>query len=133
MASYGYSLWIVPVEQKAIRARYNMKHIPHVTIKTNLASPSWSAAIGQTVLIDFSDAFVKIPPQYSETEPLTASGFYCRVRGLKYETIAHAPHMTVWYGWDGDHGVFREGPGKGVPGVVMRADTRACDPSLWSV
>ena len=127
---YGLSVWVVPKLYEEIQEEYNMVHIPHVTLQTNLQTHSNSADIGRLVNISFIKGFVKFPSMYDH-DPMSGSGFYCSVADL-YNIPAFDQHMTVWYNYDGDHMGFDEPPCDQL-GRVMRADTRSDDPSEWTV
>jgi len=124
------SLWVVPTHYKQIQKDYKMKHIPHVTLHTNLDKHSASVELGRMVDISFKRGFVRFPKTY-DPDPLWGSGFYCDVKGLDHKpTFFH--HMTVWYNYDGNHSVFKEPP-EDQMGTVVRADTTSEDPSEWTI
>ena len=127
---YGLSLWVVPKYYKQIKETYKMKHIPHITLQTNLTEPSMSVDLGKHVDVTFNRGMVKFPKMH-DPNPLMGSGFYCNVKGIS-EIPDFRQHMTVWYNYDGCHYEFREPPPH-QPGKVVRADTTSDDPSEWHI
>ena len=129
--SYGLSLWAVPRNHVEIRERYNMKHIPHITLETNLTKPSFSCDVGNVVQAEFTRGMTKFPWIYTPDGPLEASGYYCIMKGL-YNVPKHRLHMSIFYNYDGQYMQYLEPPPVCLCDVV-RADTRSEDPSEWIV
>ena len=125
MQGYGFSVWAVPYNSDIIKAKYSMKHIPHITLKTNMIIPE-NRFIETSCEIVFKNPVCKFPSMY-ENDPLTASGFYCDIN----IPTEHDPHMTLWYNFDGPLRVIN------IPeptrGEIFLADTRSMDPSEWRI
>ena len=132
--SYGFSIWAVPKNHEQIRSKYNMKHIPHVTLKTNLEKEDRTHNFS-TCHIKFKKNFVWFPKMYSKDEKIKrASGYYCDVEGLPFE-VRHMLHMSVWYDysgpWSGEN--IPEEPPDNTMATIYSVDTRSPDPSEWQI
>lgn len=93
MQGYGYSLWLVPILSKQIQHMYSMKHIPHITVCTNLQYIDSSILSQETFIVDSFSQMCNFPKMYNQ-DPLNACGFYCNIENIKTN---HKPHMTVMY------------------------------------
>ena len=100
-----------------------MKHIPHITIKTNLVCPE-QIIKDKSCQIQFKGPISKFPSMY-ENDPLAACGFYCNI-DIPTE---HEPHMTLWYNYEENLEVI-DTPDP-THGQLFLADTRSLDPSEW--
>lgn len=130
MQGYGYSLWLVPDEWRKLKLRYGMRHIPHVTVKTNMSEVP-NVVWGRYRVGGFSRAG-HFPSQYAH-DPLTAAGFWCKSLDVP---VRHRAHLTVAYGADGERPVIplsaHVRPLTGELWCTLRAaDTRSLDPSQW--
>lgn len=125
MQGYGFSTWIVPDNWKSIQVRYSMKHIPHITVRTNLTEPS-TDNVGKRLHIKFVKGCFTFPKQY-EVDPLDAYGFYCTVKHIE---IDHIPHMSLFYN---EPLRVYEPPMETLQGTIHIADTRSLDPSKWKL
>lgn len=125
MQGYGFSVWVVPHNHGFLAHRYNMKHIPHVTLETNLVTPK-NKFDKNFCKIYFKNFCSQFPSMY-ETDPMTACGFYCDID----IPIDFDPHMTLWYNHP------NPSPIMDIPepthGQVFMADTRSMDPSEWKI
>lgn len=129
-AGYGYSVWAVPHNHEEIRSTYRMKHIPHVTLKTNLEKEE-RIYTNSTCRIKFYKQFVWFPPTMYKNNPLKGSGFYCDVYGVPFK-MNHAPHMTVWYDYDGPWDIFDTCPIETLA-TIYSVDTRSPKPEDWKI
>lgn len=127
---YGYSIWAVPTNSEEIYEQYTMRHIPHITLQTNLEHPPRTHPYGPKCHVDFDIEFVLFPNIYEENDPIRGSGFFCNVSGLK-EPIWHAPHMTIWYNYYGYHGILRPPPP--CEANIYIANTVSSEPSEWYI
>lgn len=123
---YGHSLWAVPLNYKSIKAKYHMKHIPHVPLKTRLEEPSHSVDLFNHVKLEFYTQFVWKPDVYRGR----SSGFDCKISGL-HEPIEHYPHMTIWYDYYGNHANF-VAP-EDCMAKVVRVNTTSENPEEWFI
>ena len=65
MNGYEWSIWYVPKDWKKFMNEYGMKHVPHMTIETNLLIKP--TTIKTQIMIDkitFKSGLVKFPSQY---------------------------------------------------------------------
>jgi hypothetical protein len=96
MVGYGYSLWLVPQNWRDIKRIYSMKHIPHITVCTNMdRTDPVILSISSFKVHTFS--YLKKFPKMYKNDPLDASGFYCKIEGI---CTNHTPHMSVSYSHD---------------------------------
>ena len=130
--SCGLSLWAVPRNYKEIISKYNMKHIPHITIETNLKNPSYSTDIGNIVNVEYNKGLIKMKNVYNVPDILEISGYTCRLYGLN-NTPKHHLHMSIFYDWDGDnYGIWPDPPDSSICDIV-RADTTSMNPEDWCI
>lgn len=126
-------MWLLPNNHQEIRTNYNMKHIPHVTLKCNLEKPDFRLA-GKEADINFNRSFVWFPQMYKPAEGRRASGFYCSISSMGEEIMLnHEPHMTVWYDYFGPHDVYANSPPEDTRGKVFCADARSPNPEEWEL
>ena len=126
MSACGHSLWAVPYNYVELARKYNMTHIPHVSLENGLAKPSSSPALHNRVTLNFDNRLVRIK---SNRLDLECAGIYCSVNHIDYKTPYH--FMPVWFDYDGKYNVIDEFPGKGVQAKIFRANTESDDPSDW--
>ena len=68
---YRYSWWIVPHNYTHLMKSYNMVHIPHLTIKTNMSYPQQKNPVGKEIGLSFDPT----PVVYKNIV-----GFWCDVK-----------------------------------------------------
>ena len=127
---YGYSIWCVPINYEVLRARFEMQHIPHVTIETHIPSEKKArermGRYDSSYKIEFeNDVHDLSHITYTDKDTLRARGFYCTLQGLD---LPHQAHMTLFYDAEKSRSVT---PPLAVEGEVVLADTRAADPAEW--
>ena len=136
MEGYGYSLWLVPLNYARIKETYNIIHIPHVTMFTNLKNTEMSRMItnDKFVLKNFSKV-ASFPSMYSH-EPLSGNGFYCDVydKHNKLVELDHKSHMTLFYNakLNTKQWCFIP-PSEDVECRLYMADTRSINPAEWTL
>lgn len=123
---YGFSLWIVPDNWKYIKRVYNMTHMPHITVKTNITEVP-NVGHHTRYYIKFKRPHYKIDNCY-EHVPLPTYGFYCSVTKLK---LQHYAHLSTHYS-DGHVPLPSTHPPDGW-GTLIVADTCDTDPSKWKL
>jgi len=134
MVGYGYSAWLVPDERTLLQRRYGMRHVPHVTVRTNMASRRDADDLplgGRYAVGQWSDFAPVFPRMYQEGKPLRGCGFYCAVS--PDVRMDHRPHLTVAYGMPFEGVLSRRSPETFMRCTLMLADTRAADPAQWYV
>jgi hypothetical protein len=124
--AYGYSVWLVPMCANDLRARYGMRHTPHITVATNLREPRTDMALGTVHRVEGFSDYLPFPRMY-EHDPLRGWGFYCNIVSL---TTPHRPHMTVTYDRR-DVPMTTRPPNASMECVLCLADTRSYDPREW--
>jgi hypothetical protein len=81
--SYGYSIWYVPYNYIDLKNKYDMKHIPHITIKTNLMKQEAIDFFQEQIFSDEAYIYVHDPlvifPDIYDTNPLKAIGWWCSI------------------------------------------------------
>ena len=96
---YGYSVWYVPENFKELQDKYQISHIPHVTLETNLclrdAYHIYHNAT-QDIIIKFKNEYVKFPSFY-DNDPMTSFGWYVDVIRMTRRKLNWNPHMTLRY------------------------------------
>lgn len=129
MQGYGFSIWIVPLDHQMFMKKYNMVHIPHITVSTNYTSVLQAREtfnkLSSICSFSFHPGYHMFPSMY-EYEVLRGSGFYCDVHSIE---ISHKPHMTVFY--NVDHRYHIDEPQNIHYGVIQIADTTSLDPRQW--
>ena len=124
MQGYGYSLWLVPVNWKEIKEKYAMNHIPHITVCTNMEKIDSKILTDEIFIVkDFSN--LKTFPKMYQNDPLNASGFYCKINGLR---TAHTPHMTIAYNYN--YSITHTSPDS-LSCLLFFADTRSLNCEEW--
>ena len=123
---YGYSLWLVPNEHEKIMEKYDMVHIPHVTIATKMMYLPKEVITKRVFKIRNYGEITKFHKMYDEND-LEACGFYCEIHGLE---VKHEAHMTIWYGTRYEQ---RDVIEEDIECVLKFADTRDIDPRLWKL
>ena len=144
---YLYSIWCIPDNWKDIKERYNMCHIPHVTIETLLSETECMSRIHQyddKYMIRFEDNIYNlndITYKGGETsggcetscgcdDDLPAYGFYCELDSL---CVSHRPHMTLLYSNLGSDMKIEKAPIHKIQGKVYMVNTISSDPSEWRI
>ena len=126
MQGYGYSLWLVPVNWKEIKEKYAMNHIPHITVCTNMEKIDSKILTDEIFIVNNFSNLKKFPKMY-QNDPLNASGFYCKIHGLR---TTHTPHMTLAY----DHNYnITHSPPDSFSCLLFFADTRTLDYTKWEL
>lgn len=96
---YGYSVWYVPINYKELQTKYEITHIPHVTLETNLmlrdAYHIFHNAC-KKIKITFKDNFVTFPSMYKH-DPMISKGWYVNVNDITKRKLNWTPHMSVEY------------------------------------
>lgn len=104
--SYGYSVWYVPDNYRELQERYNIQHIPHVTLKTKMSFDDASnlyhsqIKIADTINIEYYNKFITFPA-YDKNDHLQYRGWKVNIVGMndKFKSVNSNwnPHMTVEY------------------------------------
>jgi len=102
--SYNYSVWYVPIDSDNLRTKYGIKHIPHITIASNLSDVEKAIEICSRFPLNANFYFtqpatlVKFPSLYGN-DPLSAVGFYARLfdEAEKDINLGFPAHMSVEY------------------------------------
>lgn len=106
-----------------------MKHIPHITLKSNLREPEFRIH-GKKADIHFHDNFVWFPTGGNRR----ASGFYCDISSAGESVFLNrTPHMSIWYDYYGPHSVYAHNSPDDIQGVVHCADMTSPNPEDWSI
>lgn len=140
---YGYSVWYVPTNYKELKEHYNMKHIPHVTLETNLllrdAYHIYHNSCSK-ITAEFHPEYVHPFPSLYAHDPMVASGWYVRVLQMTGRKLNWTPHMSVSYVPRGQHDnmdftpSWRPKPPSGkTEYFLVIADTRSGDPTDWHI
>ena len=124
----GHSLWAVPYNYAEIAAKYNMKHIPHVSLEHGLAKPSNSHTLFNRVTLKFENKLCRIKDRTLE---LDCAGIYCDLKHIDFKDQFY--FMPVWFDYEGKYDVIDEFPGKYVQAQIFRANTESEDPSEWFI
>lgn len=129
---YGHSVWAVPYNYRDIQKKYNMKHIPHVTISTNHHDRPIITNYNMPCTIHFNeDRHLKRLPLMYEYDPFRdndCAGFYCKIPGIKDDVLTH---MTISYDFAGGNYAEFEAPEHSLQATIMRADTTSLNPEEW--
>ena len=132
LQGYGFSLWAVPPNHRDVKSTYNMKHMPHVTIETNMEFP-WSVYAYQKCRVEFYKSHCARLPQMYKQDPLkNCIGFFCEVKDIKPVNVRY-PHMTLFYEYDGESTLTSIPRPDDFEGTLYIADTRSLDPSDWHI
>ena len=123
---YGYSLWLVPKNHVSIMKKYDMVHIPHVTIATKMMYIPNEVLADRVFKIRNYGKIIKFGKMYDEND-LEAAGFFSHIIGLE---VKHEPHMTIWYGNRFEQMNVMD---EDIECTLNFADTRDNDPSLWKI
>ena len=96
---YGYSVWYVPTNYKELQTKYDITHIPHVTLETNLilrdAYHIFHNAC-KKIRITIKGNLVKFPSMYKH-DPMISNGWYVDVIDITKRKLNWTPHMSVEY------------------------------------
>lgn len=140
---YGYSVWYVPKNYKFLQDTYNISHIPHITLETNLclrdAYHVYHNA-SKTIKIKFQDKYIKFPSFY-EYDPMVSYGWHVDVVSMTRRKLNWMPHMTLRYeprtnklNTYQDKVILAENhlpPTNQVDCDIVIADTRSGNPQEW--
>jgi hypothetical protein len=141
-SGYGYSVWFVPKNYQDIQERYNIKHIPHITLDTNLllkdAYHIYHNAC-QEVVVKLKPDFVKFPSFYHH-DPMVSYGWYVDIQQMTKRKLNWTPHMTVTYVPRNKTNNAQEikvltyqSPLEPIECFVTIADTRSGLPEDWNI
>lgn len=99
-SGYGYSVWFVPNCYKEIQEHYNITHIPHITLETNLSIKDafhiYHNHASKKIIMKFKEDFVKFPSFYQH-DPMMYYGWYVDILQMTGRKVNWSPHMTVCY------------------------------------
>ena len=126
MEGYGYSLWLVPVNWKEIKETYNMLHIPHITICTNMEKIDCNVLSRNLFRVHSFSNMTQFPKMYAN-DPLDGVGFYCAIDNI---ATNHKPHMTLRYN-EQIHTIYI--PPEFLTCSVHIADTRSLNCEEWTL
>lgn len=137
---YGYSVWFVPNNYKDIQEHYNITHIPHITLETNLSLKDafhiYHNNTNKKILVKFKENFVKFPSFYPH-DPLMYFGWYVEVLRMSGRKLNWSPHMSVRYlprtNTSQSVGSFQPPPMGPVECFMTIADTRSGVPTEWHI
>jgi hypothetical protein len=134
--SYQFSIWYVPANYQEFIKEYNLKHIPHVTYKTNIETleecKQLIKELPLEIFIEFKNV-IKFPQMY-ETDNLFSYGWLNTVDGIQLE---HEPHTTIEY-FDEykklhNHKIQEIINPPKTKCFLSISDTRSMDPSKWCI
>jgi len=98
-SGYGYSVWFVPINYKEIQDKCNIKHIPHITLETNLSLKDayhiYHNAC-QKISVKVKPEIVKFPSFYHH-DPMISYGWYVDILNMTKRKLNWTPHMTITY------------------------------------
>lgn len=98
---YGYSVWFVPKNYKELQERYNICHIPHITLDTNLslrdAFHIYHNACKKIVFKFNQTPVVKFPSLYNNNDPMIYYGWNVDIIQMTGRKLNWTPHMTLAY------------------------------------
>lgn len=127
MSAYGFSLWLVPKNYSKLQKMYNISHIPHITICTNLTEKIDTICLSkETFIVNKFSSLLKFPKFY-KTDWYNSSGFYCDVEKIKTE---HQPHLTLQYS---HKNIENYKPPDSLECQLHMADTRSFDCNDWYI
>jgi hypothetical protein len=146
MNGYSYSVWYVPYNYTQIQYKYQMSHVPHVTVKTNLATLEDAYRVFDKyvkthpiVKIKLVNELIKFPSFYTH-DPLQAYGWYVNIKGMEeIEGMdTWKPHMSMQYqshkeSCDVNVNVLENSPIEELRCFLAIADTRSSNPSHWQI
>ena len=130
---YGYSIWVVPNNYVSMMTRYNIRHIPHVTLRTNKTLEECrDIFVEDTCDVRILYPSVVFPSMYTN-DPLKAVGYYVNIP----ITTELVPHMTFEYFNKTDtirqtYTEFKDFHTT-ISCFTSISDTTNPDPSLWSL
>ena len=134
LGGYGYSIWVVPNNYMSMMTRYNIRHIPHITLRTNKTLEECREIyVRQTHDIRILYPRVVFPSMYAN-DPLRAVGYFANIP----IPTEHVPHMTFEYfkkTSDTHQPTFKEFEefNTTIQCFTSISDTTNSDPSLWSL
>lgn len=139
-SGYGYSVWFVPKFYKEIQEHYNITHIPHITLETNLSLKDafhihHNAC--KNIVVKFKEDFVKFPSFYNH-DPMMYYGWYVEVLQMSGRKLNWSPHMTVRYHPRNKNNNVVSTPSQPPPMGPVEcfmtiADTRSGVPAEWHI
>lgn len=98
---YGYSVWFVPKNYKELQEQYNIHHIPHITLETNLrlrdAFHIYHNACKEMVMRFKQAPVVKFPSLYNTNDPMVYYGWNVEIIQMTRRKLNWTPHMTLAY------------------------------------
>ena len=128
-SGYEYSLWLVPINYKTIQKTFKMKHIPHITVETNLKTIE-NCNTNKIYIVKNFTWYGKIESQYTN-DPLCSWGWLCDSIDI---VIKHQAHMSMVYNKHNEK-ITNIVPPDETPVLLecnlYYADTRSDDPSKW--
>lgn len=113
LQGYGYSVWYVPtkpLQLTHIKQRYQLQHIPHVTVATNMnfsEAAMMMQRMPQRVMFQANDPLTYFPSLYG-TNTLHGFGFYGSLWDISDDTFATVelkwqPRIALQYFNDPHH------------------------------
>lgn len=142
---YGYSVWYVPQNYKKLQEIYNISHIPHITLETNLslrdAYHIYHNA-SKSIKVKFQDKYIKFPAFY-DNDPLVSYGWYVDIIEMTRRKLKWTPHMTLRYISRKNYHSYKDKvvlseelmpatePGDSIECDIVIADTRSGCPKEW--
>ena len=121
MSTCGHSLWAVPSNYAELARKYNMKHIPHVSIERGLPSISHSPLLFTKCRITYKNGLSRVVRPDVE-----CAAYYCSIDRIKENGL----YLPVWFNYDGGYFDYLQAP-EPVDALFLRADTASDDPSEW--
>jgi len=123
MSACGHSLWAVPSNYKELARKYNMKHIPHVSIEKGLPTTSHSPLVFGRCNIRYFKGLSNI-----KRDGIQCAGYYCEIKEVKPRPTEL--YMPIWYDYSGGYFNYLEPP-EPVDALFLRANTESDDPTEW--
>ena len=121
----SYALWAVPVNYKELINKYDLRHIPHITLERKLEKPSNSP------LLAFRPSKVTFYNGLTRLEQRRA-GYICQTKGLGRDFDNRLMYMTMWYDFNGNYIDYIRSPGP-TDLRIYRAVTEGDDPAEWYI
>jgi hypothetical protein len=134
--SYGFSIWYVPYNYTQLKQRYSIKHIPHITIKTNLIREDATHFYTNTLFPYETHIYVTDPivifPSIHKQDPLKAIGWWCNTLP-KNQDIEWKPHLSIEYFIElpSRLPIYDKAPQEPLLCYKIIADTTSANPEEW--
>jgi len=138
---YGYSVWYIPHNYNELSKEYNIKHLPHVTYKTNIETEKecydLAKLIPREITIEFFSDIAKFPKMH-QNDPLFGYGWYVTPKnGIECMHFATEPHLTLKYFNNYNdfksHKIIQDITPKKTKCFLAIVDTQSNNPADWFI